>query len=83
MKDTKIFLKKKKTRGEKKARERYQNFAEKEKEKRCHHYHKRNQKLPEYRRNYHLTHKKQLLDLFIDFLGPGTIYKILKYKTFL
>ena len=42
MKDTKIFLKKKKIRGEKKARERYQNFAEKEKEKRCHHYHKRN-----------------------------------------
>ena len=31
--DIKIFLKKKKRKGEKKARERYQNFTEKEKEK--------------------------------------------------
>ena len=39
------------------AREKYQNFTEEEKEKRCQYYQERNQKLPEYRRNYYLTHK--------------------------
>ena len=54
----------------KKARERYQNFTEEEKEK------KRNKnlseeqknKLAEYRRNYYLTHREQLLRDFVDFL---------------
>ena len=42
----------------KKARERYQNFTEEEKEKRRQYYQERKQKLPEYRSNYYLTHKK-------------------------
>ena len=59
-----IFLKKKKAKGEKKL-ERYQSFCEKEKEKRHHYYQERKpklpestMKLPEYRKNYYLTHKK-------------------------
>ena len=53
----KVFLKKKKT-VEKKAQEIYQNYTEQEQEKRCQYYQESKQKLPEYRKNYHLTHKK-------------------------
>ena len=42
----KIFWKKKKTKGEKKARERYQNLTEEEKEERHQYYQERKQKLP-------------------------------------
>ena len=41
-----------------KARERYQNFTEEEKEKRCQYHQEPKNKLPGYRRNYYLTHKK-------------------------
>ena len=53
----KISLKNKNTKGEKKARERYHNFTEEEKE-RHQYYQECKKKLPEYRRNYYLTHKK-------------------------
>ena len=42
----------------KKARERYQNFTEEEKAKRPQYYLERKKKLPDYRRNYYLAHKK-------------------------
>ena len=42
----------------KKARERYQNFTEEEKEKSHQYYLERKKKLPDYRRNYYLAHKK-------------------------
>ena len=42
----------------KKARERYQIFTEEEKEKKRQYHQECKQKLPEYRRNYYLTHKK-------------------------
>ena len=42
----------------KKARERYQSFTEEEKEKRPQYYLQRKKKLPDYRRNYHLTDKE-------------------------
>ena len=42
----------------KKQFERYQNFIEEEKEKKCQYYQERKQKLPKYRRNYYLAHKK-------------------------
>ena len=58
MKDIKIFPKKKQIKGEKKTQERYQNFTEKEKEKRRQYYPEHKKKLPEYRRNHCLTHKK-------------------------
>ena len=61
MKDIKIFLKKKKTKGEKRLEkdfQNYQNFTEEEKGRRCQYYQERKQKLPEYRRNYYLTHRK-------------------------
>ena len=57
MKDIKIFLKEKKNKRQKKARERYQNFTEEGKEKRCQYYQGRKQNLPTYRRIYYLTHK--------------------------
>ena len=41
----------------KKSREKYQNFTEEEKEKKYQYYQEPKQKLPEYRRNYYLTHK--------------------------
>ena len=41
-----------------KARERYQHFTEKEKEKRGQYYQKRVKKLPECKRNYYLAHEK-------------------------
>ena len=57
--DIKIFLKKKKTKGKKKKGPgRYQSFTEVEKEKRRRYCQSRRQKLPEYRRNSYLTHKK-------------------------
>ena len=58
VKDVKIFLKEKKSKGEKKAREKYQNFTEEEEEKRCQYYQQRKQNLPDYRRNYYLKYKK-------------------------
>ena len=59
MKNIKIFLKKKKTKF-------YQNFAEKEKEKKCQYYRKCNknlskeqkQRVVEYGRNYYIMYKK-------------------------
>ena len=42
----------------KKARERHYNFNDQEQEKRRQYYQECKQKLPEYRRNYYLTHKK-------------------------
>ena len=71
MKDIKIFLRKKKTKGEKRPGKDNQNFTEEEKEKRCNKNHlseEQKQKLDEYRRNYYLTHKKYLLRDFVDFL---------------
>ena len=51
--------KEEKDKRRKKTRERYQNFTEEEKGRRCRQYYQeRKQKLPEYRRNYYLTHKK-------------------------
>ena len=41
-----------------KARERYQNFTEKEKEKRRQYYQKRIQNLPDCKRSYYLAHEK-------------------------
>ena len=71
IKNGKNYYQKHKERLRKEASERYQNFTEEEKEKRHQYYQK--QKLPEYRRNYYLAHKKQLLGHFIHFLGPGTM----------
>ena len=51
------YYPKHKERLRKKIWERYQNFIEEQKEKRCQYYQKRKQKLPEFRRNYYLTHK--------------------------
>ena len=42
----------------KEASQRCQNFTEEEKGKKHQYYQQRKQKLPEYRRNYYLTHKK-------------------------
>ena len=42
----------------KKAPERYYNFNDQEQEKRRQYYQECKQKLPKYRRNYYLTHKK-------------------------
>ena len=64
LKDTKIFLKKKNIKHEKKAGERYQSFYEDKKEKRRKYYLESRNKLPDYIRNYFLTHKKQPLGLF-------------------
>ena len=50
------YYQKHKERLRKEARERCQNLSEEEKKKASVLSHK--QKLPEYRRNYHLTHKK-------------------------
>ena len=58
VKDIKIFLKNKKIKG-KKMPEKYIKILLKKKKKKRHQYYKeRKQKLPEYRRNYYLTHKK-------------------------
>ena len=46
----------------KKAQEIYQSFTEEEKEKRHQYYQECKQKLPEYGRNYYLTHKKKQLN---------------------
>ena len=56
VKNIKIFLKKKKTKRWKKALDRHQIFNYEEKEKRCQYYQEHKQKLPEYRRNYYITH---------------------------
>ena len=61
-----MFLKKKKTKGKKKARERFQNSTTEDKEKKLPYHCKRNtdlseeqkQKLVEYRRNYYITHNE-------------------------
>ena len=45
-------------RKKKKAQERYRNFTEEKKGKRRQYYQERKQKLTDYRRNDHLTHKK-------------------------
>ena len=64
MKGIKIFLKKKKTRSNKKARERYENLSEEKKKcqycRECHENlseHKK-QGMAERRRNYYITHKQ-------------------------
>ena len=65
MKDIKIFLKERKTRGEKKSQERHQSFTEEEKEEQRQYYHEhknfveeQNQRLVEYRSNYYITYNK-------------------------
>ena len=60
MKDIKIFLKKKKTKGKKKTRGRYQNFTKEEKEKSSDKNlsEEQKQKVTEYRRNYYLADNK-------------------------
>ena len=72
MKDIKTFFEEGKNKRWKKTRERYQNFTEEEKQKRCWYYQECEQKLPGYRRNYYITHKV-ILRCFEDFSGPGTI----------
>ena len=57
MKDIKIFMKKKNTKGEKKHEKDIKLFTEKEKEKMRQYYQERKQKKSQYRRNYYLTHK--------------------------
>ena len=57
MKDIKIFMKKKNTKGEKKHEKDITLFTEKEKEKMRQYYQERKQKKSQYRRNYYLTHK--------------------------
>ena len=52
------FTKVEKDKRQKMTRERYQNFTEEEKEKSRQCYQESKQKLPEYRRNYYLRHKK-------------------------
>ena len=51
------YYQKHKEKLQKEARERYQNLSEEQKQRQV-----------EYMRHYYLTHKKQLLDHFIDFL---------------
>ena len=64
MKDLKIFLKKVKRKKQKKARERYQTFTEKEKKASVYwecnktFSKEQKQKLVEYRKNYYITHNK-------------------------
>ena len=66
VKDIKIFLKKKKAKGEKKAWDRYQNLFEEENEKKRQYHHERNKNVSEekkgkkvdYMTNYYLVHKK-------------------------
>ena len=43
---------------QKEACERYQNLSGEEKQKRRQYYQERKQKLPKYRRNYYISHKK-------------------------
>ena len=43
---------------QKKAQVRYESFTEEEKEKRYQHYVERKKRLPDYRRNSYLAHKK-------------------------
>ena len=50
------YHQKQKERLRKKSHKRYQNLSEKK--KRHQYYLERKKKLPDYRRNYHLTHKK-------------------------
>ena len=52
------FTKVEKDKRQKMTRERYQNFTEEEKEKSRQCYQESKQKLPVYRRNYYLRHKK-------------------------
>ena len=52
------YCQKHKEKLQKEARERYENVTDEEKEKRRQYYQACKQKLPEYRRNYYLTHKK-------------------------
>ena len=57
MKDIKVFLKKTKTKGEKKLEKDIKNFTEEEKEKVRQYYQECNQKLLKYKTNYYLTQK--------------------------
>ena len=56
-KGTKIFLMKKKTKSPNMLKKDIKILLKKKKKKRCHYYQEREQKLPEYRRNYYLAHK--------------------------
>ena len=57
--------KEEKIKGEKKL-EKDIKISLKKKKKRCQYYQEPKQKLPEYRKNYYLTHKKKLLVHFKD-----------------
>ena len=63
------YYQKHKEKLQEEARKRYQNLSEEEKEKRRNEnlFKEEKKKLAEYRRNYYLTHKKQLLRDFVDF----------------
>ena len=58
MKDIKIFLKKKKIKGEKRLEKDIKILLKEKKEKRYQYYLERQKRLPEYRRNYYLAQKK-------------------------
>ena len=61
-----MFSEEGKDKRQKEAPERFQNFTEEEREKRCQHHQGHTQNLPEYRGNYYLTHKKYLATLKIQ-----------------
>ena len=63
----KIFLKKKKSKSQK-MHEKDIKILLKRKKKRCQHYQERKQKLPEYRRNYYLTHERLTIESFNEIL---------------
>ena len=54
----KIFLKKKKIKGEKRLEKDIKILLKEKKEKRYQYYLERQKRLPEYRRNHYLAHKK-------------------------
>ena len=68
MKDIKIFLKKKKTKGKERSKKDIRFLLKKEKKTSVIRIFRRNKKRAEYRKKYYLTHKKQLLRDFLDFL---------------
>ena len=75
MKDFKIFLEKKKTKGKKGSRQTPKCFSRRKKN-RCNKNlsEEQKKKLAEYRRNYYLAHKKTTIKRLFRFLkDPGTI----------
>ena len=77
---SKFFWRTERGKRQKKVQDKYQNSPEEEKNKRRHYYQKFKQKLPQYRKNYYLTDKKELLGNFIDFQVLGQVNYFMDYS---